>query len=233
MENKSPSAENLGSSDGPETESHVKTASTLEETYIPEDTDSPDSGSFASDKITSDTQINKTSDSTDLVTSDPDGSKTSEAEDVKPSKVDVTEHGKASMTFGSNEKKTSELPELSGYSSNLAEDKEVIAEKRLLSVAEGKCFDEVPAPAVLQVPVPDKATASASETVDEAFGLQDVTLSDSEEVTLFERDLKSSLHGNPDSVSMEKQMAGQQSSQGEDNYLSYIDRLELLFLMCK
>ena len=87
-------------------------------------------------------------------------------------------------------------------------------------MTEGKGLVEVPAPAVLQVPVPDEATASGSEAAAEASGLQDVALSDSEEVTLFERDLKSSHQDNPDGVSLEKQIAAQQSSQGEKKYLS-------------
>ena len=59
-------------------------------------------------------------------------------------------------------------------------------------MADGKGSDEVPVPAVLQLPVHDEAIASGSEVVAEASGLQDVALSDSEEVTLFERSLKSS-----------------------------------------
>ena len=39
-------------------------------------------------------------------------------------------------------------------------------------------------------------------------------------MTLFERDLKSSHQDNPDGVSLEKQIAAQQSSQGEKKYLS-------------
>ena len=238
MENEKPSVENLDASDGPELESQEKTTSTLEVTCIPEDAEPPESESSASDdKMTSIgarvAQINKTSGSVDLVTSGPDGSKTSETKDVTPTEADVTGHGKQSTTFGSNEIKTSEAPELPRCSSNLAKDTEIKvpgsnetvpsdSEKRPPSVAEGKGSDEVPAPAVLQLPVPDEAIASGSEVVVEASGLQDVALSDSEEVTLFERDLKSSHQGNPDSVSLEKQISAHQSSQGEKKYLSSI-----------
>ena len=238
MENKKPSVENLDASDGPELESQEKTTSTLEITCIPEHADPPESESSASgDKMTSVgarvAQTNKTSGSVDLVTSGPDGSKTSEIKDVTPTEAEVTDHGKESMAFGSSEIKTSEAPELPRCSPNLAKDIEIKvsgsnetvpsdSEKRPPSVAEGKGSDEVPAPVVLQLPVPDEAIASGSEVVAEASGLQDVALSDSEAVTLFERDLKSSHQGNPDSVSLEKQISAQQSSQGEKKYLSII-----------